>query len=152
MIYGSVPLGVLCDFLSKHWASRQFGGVEWMIRDLIGVFHVRHYGLWALDLAPGNRAALIVGVVATAALAVWAGITPKHRIARHGALACMLTGALGNTLERWWVGYVTDWLHFRFLPGGLTINFADICLAAGGVWLCLSILQTPAPHRPPDEV
>ncbi|CAM2008825.1 hypothetical protein APED_19395 [Acanthopleuribacter pedis] len=118
-----------------------------MIRDQIGVFMVRHHGLWAMESAPGDSSAAWVGIAATAALFIWACFTPATQRSLHGALACMMAGALGNTLERLWFGYVTDWLLLRFFPGGLTVNFADLCLTTGCLWLWVAILRTPTKNR-----
>lgn len=152
VIYGCIPLGVALDFLSKHWASQLFGGAQWMIRDVLGVFYVRHYGLWLMDLEPGNRAALWLGLLATFVLALCAWQTPRHFVARHTAFACLICGALGNTLERLQHQYVTDWLYLAFLPSALTINLADLFLVVGafGMWAAL-LRTTPAPSPNGDH-
>ena len=118
-----------------------------MIRDQIGVFMVRHHGLWAMESAPGDSTAAWVGIAATAALFIWARFTAATQRSLHGALACMITGALGNTLERLWHGYVTDWLLLRFVPGGLTVNFADLCLTIGCLWLAVALFRAPATYQ-----
>ena len=54
---------------------------------------------------------------------------PLGRIA--GAL--ILSGGLGNLIDRLRLGYVVDMFHFVFWPSYPVFNLADICIVAGAV-------------------
>ena len=60
-----------------------------------------------------------------------------RRIVRHplGVAACwlILSGGLGNIIDRARLGYVVDMLHFIFWPSYPVFNVADICVVCGAV-------------------
>jgi signal peptidase II len=58
-----------------------------------------------------------------------------RRIVRHpvGIAACMLvlSGGIGNLIDRVKLGYVVDMFHFEFWPSYPVFNVADICVVIG---------------------
>ena len=60
-----------------------------------------------------------------------------RRIVRHplGVCACCLivSGGLGNIIDRVRLGYVVDMLHLEFWPSYPVFNVADICVVCGAV-------------------
>ncbi|MGI6703097.1 MAG: signal peptidase II [Clostridia bacterium] len=48
------------------------------------------------------------------------------------SLALILGGAIGNLIDRLWLGYVVDFLDFRVWP---VFNVADSCVVVGAVLL-----------------
>ena len=88
---------------------------------------VAHLELW--ETAP------LLGLTGVIVLAVlWALI---RKIVRHplGILACCLiiSGGIGNIIDRLRLGYVVDMLHFQFWPSYPTFNVADICIVCGAI-------------------
>ena len=55
------------------------------------------------------------------------------------ALSLILAGALGNLIDRLFLGYVIDFLDFRIWP---VFNIADSAITVGAILLGLSILRT----------
>ena len=59
------------------------------------------------------------------------------RIVRHplGVAGCMLviSGGIGNLIDRARFGYVVDMLHLEFWPSYPVFNVADICVVCGAV-------------------
>ena len=78
---------------------------------------------------------LLVGVTSVIVLAV--AYVLVRRIVRHplGVAACflILSGGLGNIIDRVRLGYVVDMLHFVFWPSYPVFNVADICVVCGAV-------------------
>ena len=74
----------------------------------------------------------VTGVILAAVLWVLA-----RRIVRHplGICACclILSGGIGNIIDRFRLGYVVDMLHFQFWPSYPTFNVADMCIVSGAV-------------------
>lgn len=72
-------------------------------------------------------------------------VTPHgHRLARF-ALALILSGAIGNFLDRVRVGYVIDWIDVRWNIGGWfyhfpNFNIADSCISVGVFMLLVDSL------------
>ena len=60
-----------------------------------------------------------------------------RRVVRHplGTLACCLivSGGLGNILDRVRLGYVVDMVHFQFYERYPVFNVADVCIVSGCV-------------------
>lgn len=60
-----------------------------------------------------------------------------RRIVRHpvGVAACMLvlSGGIGNLIDRVRLGYVVDMFHFEFWPSYPVFNVADICVVCGAI-------------------
>ena len=58
-----------------------------------------------------------------------------RRIVRHplGVAACflILSGGIGNIIDRMRFGYVVDMFHFEFWPSYPVFNVADICVVCG---------------------
>lgn len=53
------------------------------------------------------------------------------------SLALILAGALGNFMDRLWLGYVRDMIYFHFFP--YIFNVADSVLCVGTVLLVLDL-------------
>lgn len=86
------------------------------------------------------KAMIIVGLV------IWAALT-QSRMESSG-LAMIAGGALGNTVDRWRQGAVTDFLDFHWADWHWpTFNFADVAIV-GGATLMFAAAMLPAP--PPD--
>ena len=60
-----------------------------------------------------------------------------RRIVRHplGVAACSLvvSGGIGNMIDRFRVGYVVDMFHFEFWTSYPVFNVADICVVTGAI-------------------
>jgi signal peptidase II len=99
--------------------------------------------------ASGWQRWFFTGLAATAALfIVWQ--LAKHSSQRlfSFALACVLGGALGNLIDRLWLGYVVDFLQFHWpwldpiFSGGYfpAFNVADSAITLGALCLILDEL------------
>lgn len=100
---------------------------------LVELTRVHNYGA-AWSSFSGQRW-LLVGVTSLILLAVLFVLI--RRIVRHplGVLAgCLiLSGGLGNIIDRVRLGYVVDMFHFQFWPSYPVFNVADICVVCGAV-------------------
>lgn len=112
--------------------------------------YVRNLGAaWgALSSLPGGVRQpffFVVTIVAVVIIGFYFRTTPaNHRTARW-ALALILSGAIGNFLNRVTRGYVIDWIDVRwnvigwryFFPN---FNWADICITVGVTMLMFDML------------
>ena len=78
---------------------------------------------------------LLIAVTSLIVLAVaWALL---RRVVRHPlgvAAGCLIiSGGLGNILDRVRLGYVVDMFHLTFWPSYPVFNVADICIVGGAV-------------------
>lgn len=95
---------------------------------------------------PELLALLTLGVVA--AILVWA--LRAHSAAERGGLSLIAGGALGNILDRWRQGAVTDFLDFHWQGWHWpAFNGADVFISLGALMLIVVSLK-PAP-KPETE-
>jgi signal peptidase II len=94
---------------------------------------------------PVSLAVLLACQGALTGLVAWLAFRATRRIERLG-LALISGGALGNVLDRWMDGSVTDFLDLH--PAGVhwfTFNLADAWITLGVVLLVHDAIRTP--HR-----
>ena len=101
-----------------------------LLPGFVELLRVHNYGA-AWSSFSGMRW-LLVGVTAVIVAAV--AFVLARRIVRHplGVLACALiiSGGLGNILDRARLGYVVDMFNFQFMSYPV-FNVADICVVCG---------------------
>lgn len=68
----------------------------------------------------------------------------RHRKCYSVSLTLILAGALGNLIDRLFLGYVIDFLDFRIWP---VFNLADSAITVGAILLAGSILLEPKGKR-----
>lgn len=52
----------------------------------------------------------------------------------------ILAGAIGNFVDRVWLGYVRDFIMFDFWKSFPIFNFADCCIVIGAVLVCIHFI------------
>lgn len=132
--YGACIAAILLlDGLTKAWFRNDAEGVHTLIPGLIRILVVRNRGFFQGILGPelGSGApwlSLLVAGIALALLTLLAWRSPAAKTARHLGFACMIGGALSNSLDRLIHGYVLDLIQIG--PLGV-YNFADFALLGG---------------------
>lgn len=148
------------DQLVKFWvrANIPLGGSVPLIPHVMDLTYVQNTGA-AFSLFAGHT--WVLGVVSLAVSAVLAAALVKpvfrHPVGRV-CLAVVLAGAVGNLIDRFALGFVTDMFRTLFIRFAV-FNVADVCVVAGGVALCAYVCffydklepkQTEAAHDAPD--
>lgn len=135
-IFGLLGLAALgLDQWVKAWitAHLALGETAPLLPGLVELMRVHNYGA-AWSSFSGQKW-LLLGVTGVIVLAVARLLVRK--VVRHpvGILACclILSGGIGNILDRLRLGYVVDMLHFQFWPSYPTFNVADMCIVSGAV-------------------
>ena len=127
-------LDQLVKFLVR--ANIPLGGSVPFLPCLMDLTYVQTTGA-AFSLFTGHTWALgLVSLAVSAALAV--GLAKpvfRHPFGRC-ALAVVLAGAVGNLIDRFAFGFVTDMFRTLFIRFAV-FNVADICVVAGGIALCV---------------
>lgn len=94
----------------------------------------------------------LVTVVAVAIIILYMRSTPLgHRLAIY-ALALILSGAIGNFIDRFRLGFVIDWIDVRWNLLGWrydfpNFNWADSCITVGVTFLMFDMLVLEAKRR-----
>ena len=126
---------LVLDQWLKFWitANLPLGESMPFLPGFVELLTVHNYGA-AWSSFSGQRF-LLLGVTAVIIGAVL--FVLARRIVRHplGVAACCLvvSGGIGNLIDRFRVGYVVDMFHFEFWPSYPVFNVADICVVCGAI-------------------
>jgi len=107
-----------------------------VINDFLSLTHVHNYGAAFSFLADqsGWQRYLLSGIslFASIAIIVWMRRVEVSQVLKLSALSVLLAGALGNLIDRFFLGFVIDFidLHYQtfYWP---VFNVADILIAVG---------------------
>jgi signal peptidase II len=122
-----------------------------LVKGFFNLTHLRNNGaILGIFNASGNRLIpVVLGLLAFAAtilVAVYFLKTPASEKLVRTAFAFIITGALGNLIDRAVRGYVVDFLemHFKsfYWP---TYNVADACITIGAVLLLFAVFVRRKP-------
>ncbi len=126
------------DLLTKVCANSRLQEIG-TIPLIEGVFHltyVENRGA-AFGILQNQRWFFVVIAVAFAAVLVYVLLKFKNRPALFNLGLCfMAAGALGNTIDRIWRGFVVDFFDFRLINFPV-FNVADICVCVGAGLLAI---------------
>ncbi len=136
--------GILLDQITKIVASSVLPGLPSGSYPLIqGVFHftyLENRGA-AFGMLEGMLPVFVV-VMIVAGAAIGYMLFFKHKsldIWTRVALALILTGAVGNFIDRIALGYVRDFLHFALINFAV-FNMADACITVGTILFAVYVL------------
>ena len=90
-----------------------------------------------------------IAAIASVVFLVWLKRTPSNQPLLAAALACMLSGAVGNLIDRALFGYVIDFLDFHWQGNSFPIfNIADSIIFVGAA---LMIIDSYKQERSKDS-
>ncbi len=130
------------DQITKIWATGLKQGDPIIIIDKVIQFrYLENFGA-AFGMLQNSRIIfLIISVVVFAFIAYVYIKVPddKKYIKFHICLAFILAGALGNTIDRFFLGYVRDFIYFNLIDFPI-FNVADCYITCCMIWLVIMIL------------
>jgi signal peptidase II len=137
MIYTAgalLALGLLAlDQWVKDWVSAHIPLGEGLpfLPGFIELRTVHNYGA-AWSSFSGQRWLLLTSAIVLAVTLLLAKRVVRHPL---GVLSCclILSGGVGNIVDRARLGYVVDMFHFEFWPSYPVFNVADICVVSGAI-------------------
>jgi signal peptidase II len=88
---------------------------------------------------------LAISVVMSVVFAVWLSRTPKEQALMRYSLALIIAGAIGNLIDRAYLGHVIDfisvhWQNTHYFPA---FNIADSAITIGTLLMMLDIILQP---------
>ena len=134
-------IGFFCilDQLSKIYINYNFNKL--LNRDLliITIEYLRNYGA-AFNIFSGNRLFLtFISIISTITLSYLIFISENKNINKYG-LSLILSGTIGNGIDRILYGYVIDFIKIKFIDFPV-FNIADIVINLGVLILIKSYLS-----------
>lgn len=137
---GLIALLILVDQIVKIWTKNNVLNafyIPWT-KHLISITYLKNSGA-AWSLFSGDRNILIfIGFLAVCFL-VWFFLNKFNAIYNMG-FVFILSGSIGNLLDRVLYGYVVDMFRFNFINFPI-FNMADIYLTIGVICLVIAILK-----------
>lgn len=134
---------VVVDQLTKLWAVSQLHRMDRIIPVIDGVFEFRYAenpGV-AFSMLEGQRWIFIpVTLLISAVIFLMLLRSPLRRYTLFNVTGVLiLSGAIGNLIDRVLYGYVIDFLYFRLIDFPI-FNFADCCVVIGSCLLFVFFL------------
>lgn len=143
---------VACDQLSKY-AIRSLFNVNESVRvfgDFFELRYIQNDGA-AFSSFAGKQAFLIaVSIIAIIGAAFFLRKMKSEGAMFKVALLCIIAGGIGNLIDRFILGYVTDMLSFSIFPP--VFNIADIAVCLGCGILIVYVLFFMKDDKPEKEV
>lgn len=134
-------LGVIIDQLTKYLISTNFdvGQSKEIIKGLINFTYIRNEGA-AWGIFSNSRWVFIV--ITAIMIIVLPFILYKYRKLHFMfgfSLSLIISGAIGNMIDRVFAGSVVDFIEFAFFDFPI-FNFADCCVTIGAVMMFIYLV------------
>lgn len=142
-------ISIVLDHLTKFWVVQNFQIEEsWALWP--GVFHFTYVtntgAAFSLFSNGGVYWLRWLSLIVSLGLMGWALFGPKFNQWEQVGYGLILGGALGNGIDRFVLGYVVDFLHFRLIDFPV-FNVADVSINIGIVCLLIATFFTGTPKR-----
>ena len=138
----ATALLIFIDQITKSWASATLsdGTVIPIIRDIFVLQYTENRGV-GFSLLQNQRWLFIpISLLIALALVVVLFRSPLRRRPMFSTVCVLLlSGAVGNLIDRIYLGYVIDFLYFELIDFPI-FNFADCCVVVGAILMCVYIL------------
>lgn len=143
-LYGLLAVALLTfiDQITKILAvSHLSDGPFTLIKGVFELRYINNYGA-AWGILSGKRAFFII--ITVIIMLIFSYIyfkTPKNKYYTQ-LLFCellLVSGALGNFIDRVWLGYVRDFLYFSLIDFPI-FNIADCYVVISAIWLAILVL------------
>lgn len=133
-----VALDQVTKFLVR--SSLTLGEQVVLIPHVLALNYVQNTGM---AFASFSGRATLLGLLSLLVSVVLVVVIAKRLLFRHPmgltALTLILAGAVGNLLDRLFLGYVTDMIEVLFL-NFYVFNVADCCVVVGGILMAIYVL------------
>lgn len=144
ILAGSIVLiSVVLDQITKfivqnHLQGKGFVGV---IGDAIGFEYVRNPGAFLGMFSDARWAFMIPSLLIIGVMSVWLYVKRNPSPLFITSMALLIGGGIGNMFDRILLGYVIDFISFRFINFP-NFNVADSCVTIGCVLFAVCALFT----------
>jgi len=143
-------IALIIDQVSKQWVANSmalFDTIE--LLPVFSITYVHNPGAafsFLADQGGWQRWFFtLVAFIASIVFAVWLAKTPKNQTILSIALALMLSGAMGNLIDRVLFGYVIDFIDFHWAGYRFpAFNIADSAIFLGAVLMVFDSFKKDA--------
>lgn len=142
MIYELIIVFLIAiDQLSKFWALgylKEVGSIP-IIENIFHLTYVENRGAAFGMLQNSQWIFIIVAVVAAVFGLYYIHTNKKINLIGKSGIVLIISGALGNLIDRVRLGFVVDYFDFRII-WQYVFNVADVFVVVGTILLCIYIL------------
>lgn len=142
LLIGLATLIVFLDQLTKMVVRQNLAiGETWMplkwLAPYVRIVHWQNTGAAFGIFQNSNLIFIILAILVSIAIVIYFQTVPRKEVLSRIALSMQFGGALGNLVDRFKQGHVTDYFSVGTFP---VFNVADACVTVGVALLVLSIL------------
>ncbi len=135
----------------KAWSRAKADGVEGYVFNALwpGIFELKlayNRGIAFGMFQGGGVFFAPVALIIAGAAAWYAMKTPTNQKLAHFTLGMLAAGAIGNLIDRIWLGKVTDMFWFRLINFPV-FNVADACITVSAVLLAILSIRAEAVEK-----
>ncbi|MBQ5956624.1 MAG: signal peptidase II [Clostridia bacterium] len=136
-----VIAGIILDQLSKNWMIQN---MKYMSKVIIpGVLQYSYVENTGAAFGMLSKNTILLGCFSVVMSAVFIFFLVKYRkslsMLSRISLALIISGAIGNAIDRIMRGFVIDFIELLFVNFAI-FNIADICITMGAIFLGISII------------
>ncbi|MEG6566227.1 signal peptidase II [Thermoanaerobacterium saccharolyticum] len=135
----TVILAILIDQISKYFVVRYLKpiGTFPIIDNVFNFTYVENKGA-AFGILQNKTLLFIIITIIVGTILVYSIINVPSSTFYKFTLSMILGGAIGNLIDRVRLGYVVDFIDFRFFPA--VFNLADSMIVVGAILLCYTLI------------
>ncbi len=136
-------LGLVLDRLSKMWISANFVGRSTpVIEGVLDFTYAENTGA-AFGIFSDNTFLLSIfsAVMSLVLIAILVFYWKKYSSLTRFSLSMIISGAVGNCIDRFVYGAVVDFIEFKFVNFAI-FNIADIFITMGTILLVMAVIFT----------
>ena len=147
-------VGIIFDQITKYLVVQNFAEIGDTVPLWSGVFHLTYvintgaaFSFFRGQVDILRWISLIVSVV----LIIFIWYSPKLTLLEQLGYGFILSGAIGNGIDRFLFGYVVDFLDFRLINFPV-FNLADVAINIGVILLLIASFTNPSkPKKTPNK-
>lgn len=141
MLYEIIILLLIgLDQLSKIWAIndlKAIGSIP-IIQNVFHLTYVENRGA-AFGMLENNQIIFIIVALAASIFGLYYLHTKKINLIGKTGIILIISGAIGNAIDRLRLGFVVDYFDFRII-WEYVFNIADVFVVVGTILLCIYII------------
>ena len=128
------------DQLSKYWALnylQEIGSIP-IIQNVFHLTYVENRGA-AFGMFQNNQIIFVIVAIVASIFGLYYLHTKKMNFIGKFGIVLIISGAIGNLIDRVRLGFVVDYFDFRII-WEYVFNVADVFVVVGTIMLCIYIL------------
>lgn len=144
MIIFIIVTSIILDRLTKYLAVKFLAGLPTLpiIKNVIHLTYTRNTGA-AFSIFSGKTMYLALFTLVVVVALTFFLISQKKKNTDKKmylySIAMMIGGAIGNMIDRFFLGYVVDFIDFTLINFAV-FNVADIFITIGGILFCVCLI------------